>query len=49
MKFEANERDVKRIFDVDKKARHIHAMKLRLNEDVQERYFDEVEKDEIEN
>lgn len=46
LKFEANEADVKRAFDVDKKARHIHAMKLRHNENFQERYFEDAEKDE---
>lgn len=43
LKFEANEADVKRAFDVDKKARHIHAMKLRHRENFQERYFEDAE------
>jgi len=48
LKFEANETDVKRAFDHDKKARMVHAMKLRRNEDVQERYFEDAD-DKIEN
>ncbi len=43
LKFEANETDVKRAFDHDKKARHIHAAKLRYNENVQERYFEDAD------
>ncbi len=48
LKFEADETDVKRAFDHDKKSRHVHAMKLRRNEDVQERYFEDAD-DEIKN
>jgi len=49
LKFDANDQDVKRAFDVDKKARYIHAMKLRNNENFQEGYFEDAEKDEAEN
>ena len=48
LKFEANERDVKRAFDVDKKARMVHASKLRSNAVAQERYFEDAD-EEIEN
>ena len=43
LKFEANEADVKRAFDVDKKARGVHAMKLRRGDLAQERYFEDAE------
>lgn len=45
LKFEANEGDVKRAFDVDKKARGLHAMKLRHRENYQESYFEDAEKE----
>jgi len=45
LKFEANEADVKRAFDVDKKARAMYSMKLRRNEDVQADYFEDAEKE----
>lgn len=45
LKFEANEADVKRAFDVDKKARHVHASKLRYQENFQENYFEDAEKE----
>lgn len=43
LKFEANEADVKRAFDLDKKARHVHAMKLHRGETAQERNFEDAE------
>ncbi len=43
LKFEANERDVKRAFDIDKKARGVHAMKLRRGEAAQEKYFEDAD------
>lgn len=46
LKFEASEADVKRAFDTDKKARYVHASKLRRNEVAQERYFEDAD-DEI--
>jgi hypothetical protein len=45
LKFEANEADVKRAFDVDKKARHVHAYKLRRGAVAQENYFEDADKD----
>ncbi len=45
LKFEANEADVKRAFDVDKKARHVHAYKLRRGDVTQENYFEDADKD----
>ena len=48
LKFEANPADVKRVFDTDKKARMVHAGKMRRNEAVQERYFEDAD-DEAEN
>jgi hypothetical protein len=43
LKFEANEADVKRAFDIDKKARRVHAMKFRRGDLMQERYFEDAE------
>jgi uncharacterized protein YegL len=41
LRFEANEKDVKRVFDRDKSARAMYAMKMRKNEDLQADYFEE--------
>lgn len=46
LKFESNEKDIKRAFDVDRKARSIHALKLRMEEPAQERYFEDAEESE---
>jgi hypothetical protein len=46
LKFAANPADVKRAFDLDKKARHVHAGKLRRGEVAQESYFEDAEKEE---
>jgi hypothetical protein len=44
LKFEANEADVKRAFDVDKDARILYAKKMRRGEDLQANYFADAEK-----
>jgi hypothetical protein len=43
IKFESNAEDVKRVFDVDKKARRVHAMKLRRGDNAQANYFEDAD------
>lgn len=43
LKFEANDADVKRAFDVDKKSRILYSRKMRNNEDLQANYFEDAE------
>lgn len=45
LKFEANEADVKRAFDVDKKSRILYSRKMRNNEDLQANYFEDADKE----
>lgn len=45
LKFEANEADVKRAFDVDKKSRILYSRKMRHNEDLQANYFEDDDKE----
>ena len=45
LKFEANEADVKRAFDIDKKSRILYSRKMRNNEDLQANYFEDDDKE----
>lgn len=45
LKFEANEADVKRAFDADKKSRILYSRKMRNNEDLQANYFEDADKE----
>ncbi len=43
--FSSDSKGVKKALDLDKKARQIHAMKIRCNESIQENYFEDAKKE----